>query len=80
MRTAGIWTRTKGVKMAILEIIFHYSLVCWIFMLAIQIREGLRHMFTSKVPITFTDAMQTLLMIAAAPVVIPVIISELFKE
>lgn len=63
-----------------ITILLHYCLVCWTFMLAIQLREGLRHIFTSEVPITFSDAMQTLLMIAAAPVVIPVIISELFKE
>lgn len=66
--------------MAILEIIFHYSLVCWLLVSAIQLREGLRHVFTSKVPITFTDAMQTLLMIAVAPALIPYAISELFKE
>lgn len=64
----------------ILDIVVHYSLVCWLLMSAIQLREGLRHIFTSKVPLTFSDAVQSLLMIAAAPVVIPVIISELFKE
>lgn len=64
----------------ILNIVVHYSLVCWLFMSAIQLREVLRHTFTSKVPITFSDAMQTLLMVAVAPVLIPYAISELFKE